>query len=93
MLAMDRGSLVDLPADSRREIIADVCAVLDVEAATAEDLVRSAEPFWDAMERARGASSTLGAGASSATSSRASWRSFGRVRWAADCGMTGRCHV
>jgi len=54
VLAMDRGSLVDLPADSRREIIADVCAVLDVEAATAEDLVRSAEPFWDAMERAGG---------------------------------------
>jgi hypothetical protein len=51
---MDRSSLADLPADSRREIIAEVCAVLDIEAATAEDLVRSAEPFWDAMKRAGG---------------------------------------
>jgi hypothetical protein len=36
---MDRDSLADLPADSRREVVAEVCAVLDVEAATAEDLV------------------------------------------------------
>ena len=35
--------------------------MLDVEAATAEDLVRSAEPLWDSMERAGGLS-TLGAG-------------------------------
>ena len=48
---MDRESLADLPAASRREVVAEVCAVLDVEAATAEDLVRSAEPLWDAMER------------------------------------------
>jgi hypothetical protein len=47
---MDRDSLADLPADSRREIVAVVCAVLDVEAATAEDLVRSVESLWDAME-------------------------------------------
>ena len=51
---MDRDSLADLPADSRNEIVADVCAVLEVDAATADDLVRSAEPFWDAMERAGG---------------------------------------
>jgi hypothetical protein len=51
---MDRDSLADLPADSRREIVEAVRAVLDVEAATAEDLVRSAEPLWDAMERAGG---------------------------------------
>jgi hypothetical protein len=49
---MTRDSLADLPADSRREIVAEVCAELDVEAATAEDLARSAEPLWDAMERA-----------------------------------------
>lgn len=51
---MDRDSLADLPAASRREIVAAVRAVLDVEAATAEDLIRSAEPLWDAMERAGG---------------------------------------
>jgi hypothetical protein len=61
-LAMDRDSLADLPADSRREIIAEVCAVLDVEAATAEDLVRSAEPLWDAMERAGGLVDSWGGG-------------------------------
>ena len=88
-MTVDQDPLADLPADSRREIVAEVCAALDVEAATAEDLVRSAEPLWDAMERAVG-SSILGAGASSATSSRASWRSSGPVRLAADCGMCGR---
>src|SRR5215469_4196873 len=87
---MDRDSLADLPADSRREIVAAVCALLDVEAATAEDLVRSAEPLWEAMERAGGLVDSWG-GASSATSSRASWRSFGRVRWAADCCRSVRC--
>jgi hypothetical protein len=59
---MDRDSLADLPADSRREIVAAVCGVLDVEAATAEDLVRSAEPLWDAMERAGGLVDSWGGG-------------------------------
>ncbi len=61
---MDRDSLTDLPADSRREIIAAVCAVLDVEAATAEDLIRSAEPLWDAIERAGGLVDSWGGGES-----------------------------
>lgn len=59
---MDRDSLADLPAATRREIIAEVCAVLDVEAATAEDLVRSAEPLWDALERAGGLVDSWGGG-------------------------------
>jgi hypothetical protein len=59
---MDRDSLDDLPADSRREIVAEVCAVLGVEAAAAEDLLRSAEPLWDAMERAGGLVDTWGGG-------------------------------
>jgi hypothetical protein len=59
---MDRESLADLPADSRRQIVAEVRAVLDVEAATAEDLVRSAEPLWDAMERAGGLVDSWGGG-------------------------------
>jgi hypothetical protein len=61
-LTVDRDSLADLPADSRREIVAEVCAVLDVDAATAEDLVRSAEPLWDAMERAGGLVDSWGGG-------------------------------
>ncbi len=36
--------------------------MLDVEAATAEDLVRSAEPLWDAMERAGGLVDSWGGG-------------------------------
>jgi hypothetical protein len=59
---MDRDSLADLPADSRREIVAEVCAVLDVGSATAEDLVRSAGPLWDAMERAGGLVGSWGGG-------------------------------
>jgi len=59
---MDRDSLASLPANSRREIVAEVCAVLGVDAATAEDLVRSAEPLWDAMERAGGLVDSWGGG-------------------------------
>jgi hypothetical protein len=61
-LAVDRDSLADLPADSLRELVAEVCAVLDVEAATAADLIRSAEPLWDAMERAGGLVDSWGGG-------------------------------
>jgi hypothetical protein len=46
--------LDDLPAESRTEVVGAVRAVLGVDAATAEDLVRSAEPLWNAMERAGG---------------------------------------
>jgi hypothetical protein len=59
---VDRDPLVDLPADTRREIVAEVCALLEVETATAEDLVRSAEPLWDAMERAGGLVDSWGGG-------------------------------
>jgi hypothetical protein len=59
---MDRDSLAGPPAGSRREIVRAVCAVLDVEAAAAEDLVGSAEPLWDAMERAGGLVDSWGAG-------------------------------
>jgi hypothetical protein len=57
-----RDSLADLPSDTRREIIAEVCAALDVEASTAENLVRSAEPLLDAMERAGGLVDSWGGG-------------------------------
>jgi hypothetical protein len=59
---MDHDSLDDLPADSRAELVADVCAVLSVDVACAEDLIRSAEPFWDAMERAGGLVDSWGGG-------------------------------
>jgi hypothetical protein len=59
---MDRDSLDDLPTDSRSEIIAAVCGVLDVEEAIAADLTRSAEPLWDAMERAGGLVDSWGGG-------------------------------
>ena len=61
-MTVNRDSLADLPVDTRREIVAEVCAVLDVNAAAAEDLVRSAEPLWDAMERAGGLVDSWGGG-------------------------------
>jgi len=61
-LTVNRDSLADLPVDTRREIVAEVCAVLDVNSAAAEDLVRSAEPLWDAMERAGGLVDSWGGG-------------------------------
>jgi len=59
---MDRDSLDVMPAASRREVIAAVRGALEVDAATAEDLVRSAEPLWDAMERAGGLVDSWGGG-------------------------------
>jgi hypothetical protein len=59
---MDRDSLDVMPAASRREVIAAVRAALDVDTATAEDLVRSAEPLWNAMERAGGLVDSWGGG-------------------------------
>jgi hypothetical protein len=54
--------MAELPAGTRREIVAAVRAVLDVDPATAEDLVRSAEPLWNAMERAGGLVDSWGGG-------------------------------
>lgn len=60
--AVDRDSLDDLPVNSRTEVVADVCAILGVDTAAAEDLVRSAEPLWGAMERASGLVDSWGGG-------------------------------
>jgi hypothetical protein len=65
-----------------------VCAVLDVEAATAEDLVRSAEPLWDAMERAGGFVDSWGGGEFCHTFPRV--LAFIRARLAADRGMSSK---
>ena len=51
-----------MPHDSRLEVVAAVKAVLDVDEASAEDIVRSSEPFWDAMERAGGLVDSWGGG-------------------------------
>jgi hypothetical protein len=59
---MDRDPLEDMPEDSRAEIVGEVRAVLDVDHTTAEDIVRSSEPFWDAMERAGGLVDSWGGG-------------------------------
>jgi hypothetical protein len=60
--AVNQDPLDDLPAESRNEVVANVQAVLSVDTATAEDIVRSAEPFWDAMERAGGLVDSWGGG-------------------------------
>ncbi|GAA4975001.1 hypothetical protein [Actinoplanes utahensis] len=54
--------LEDLPPASRAELTAAVCAAIDVDPATAEDIIRSTEPFWEAMERAGGLVDTWGGG-------------------------------
>ncbi|MFC0100875.1 hypothetical protein ACFFKH_25580 [Micromonospora marina] len=51
---MPHDPLQDMPAESRAELTAAVCAAIDIDPATAEDIIRSTEPFWDAMERAGG---------------------------------------
>lgn len=59
---MHRDPLDDMPADSRTELVAAVRAAIDVDTATAEDIIRSTEPFWDAMERAGGLVDSWGGG-------------------------------
>lgn len=59
---MNRDPLDDMPQDSRREVVASVQAALDVDEGSAEDIVRSTEPFWDAMERAGGLVDSWGGG-------------------------------
>jgi hypothetical protein len=59
---MDQDPLDDLPVESRRELVAALVRVLDVPEHVAEDLARSAEPLWDAMERAGGLVDSWGGG-------------------------------
>ncbi|MBQ0906354.1 hypothetical protein [Micromonospora sp. U21] len=59
---MDRDPLEDIPAESRTELTAAVCAAIDVDTAAAEDIIRSTEPFWDAMGRAGGLVDSWGGG-------------------------------
>jgi hypothetical protein len=59
---MHRDPLDDMPAESRTELAAAVRAAIDVDTATAEDIIRSTEPFWDAMERAGGLVDSWGGG-------------------------------
>ncbi|WP_433218481.1 hypothetical protein ACQP00_12600 [Dactylosporangium sp. CS-047395] len=61
-LRMLRDPLEDMQVASRTELVAAVRAVIDVDAAGAEDIIRSAEPFWDAMERAGGLVDSWGGG-------------------------------
>jgi len=58
----DRDPLDDMPPESRTYVIDKVCEVLGVEPETAEDLIRAAEPLWDAMERAGGLVDSWGGG-------------------------------
>jgi hypothetical protein len=51
-----------MPAESLAWIVAEVRAVLGVDDSIAEDLIRAAEPFWDAMERAGGLVDSWGGG-------------------------------
>jgi hypothetical protein len=59
---MDGDPLEDMPVESRTELVAAVCVAIDVDTATAEDIIRSTEPFWNAMERAGGLVDSWGGG-------------------------------
>ncbi len=59
---MHRDPSEDMPTESRTELTAAVCAAIDVDPAIAEDIIRSAEPLWDAMERAGGLVGSWGGG-------------------------------
>jgi hypothetical protein len=54
--------LEEMPPESRTELVAAVRAELEVDGETAEDLIRSAEPLWNAMERAGGMVDSWGGG-------------------------------
>jgi hypothetical protein len=59
---MERDPLNDMPDESRSYVVAEVRAGLAVDAETAEDLIRAAEPLWDAIERAGGLVDSWGGG-------------------------------
>lgn len=59
---MDRDPLDDMPAASREIVVSEIRTYLGVDAETAEDLMRSAEPLWDAMERVGGLVDSWGSG-------------------------------
>ena len=59
---MSDDPLEDLPVESRQEVVASIQAVLDCDEATAENIVRSTEPFWNAMEDAGGLVDSWGGG-------------------------------
>jgi len=59
---MSEDPLNDMPVESRREVVAAVQAVLEVDEASAENIVRSTEPFWNAMEDAGGLVDSWGGG-------------------------------
>ena len=86
---MDHDSLDDLPPESRREVVSEVRAALGVDADAAEDLVRSAEPLWDAMERAGGLVDSWGGGEFCALFP-GYWRSSALVHLAGETALTCR---
>lgn len=54
--------LDDLPAESRREVVAAVQAALGISTADAEIVLRASEPLWDAMEQVGGLVDSWGGG-------------------------------
>lgn len=60
---MARDPLDYMPAESRDYVVSELRAALGVDAETAEDLIRSAEPLWDAgREQAGGLVDSWGGG-------------------------------
>lgn len=54
--------LDEMPLESRRRLVNELRALLEVDVECAEALIRSAEPFWNAMESAGGLVDSWGGG-------------------------------
>jgi hypothetical protein len=59
---MEPDPLSALPDESRSYLVDELRSGLGVDAEMAEDLIRAAEPLWDAMERAGGLVDSWGGG-------------------------------
>ena len=54
--------LDELPTASRTYLVTEICRVLEVDEAAAENLIRAAEPLWNALEEAGGLVDSWGGG-------------------------------
>lgn len=59
---MDDDILHQMPLESRLHLVDELRALLEIDTERAEDLIRSAEPFWNAMEQAGGLVDAWGGG-------------------------------
>lgn len=62
MATVEPDVLDEMPQESRAHLVSALQALLEVDVECAEDIVRSSEPLWNAMERAGGLVDSWGGG-------------------------------